>query len=613
LVALTTALVSGVGVSPASAGDKGAGTEGRRWVTGGSSSPDNISPAQYAFTTQPVQIPMRDGVSLTAVLVLPVGLPADAPKACILWNEGYVPPSPVGAVTLGLATQKFADFAQRGYATLHVQLRGLGVPADEGLYYKYAEDGYDAIEWAASQDWCDNVGMVGASLDGISAWLPASLRPPHLKAIAPEIACGDCYWYLWNRGGTRPGSGRMGRTPPATATDEYAAAAPHRTYDAWWEQRNTSAAEHRQMAASGLPAMQCGGWDDYITPGGMRAIEQINAAGGHGMNIIGPCAHGGDTPTLMPYDYQTFTVLWFDRWLKGMRNGFDRAPEALVYVQGADQYRYEPSWPPSDTHWSTLQLRAAKSGSAKSLNDGSLTPALPGRTERAVSYTHDPAGTLNNAGGGGTRPTSDQQTDEVNQLTWTAKPVTVPTEITGWPRLKFWASSTAPDTDFVAEITDVAPDGTSTTIGRGWLNAPQSLSRSKPQPLVRGKVYPFDMELWPMSYVVQKGHRIRVDLSGSDSPGTAVNPLKSTVTIYQDAAHPSAVRLPIIGTSWKALTPTGTATRATAPAPTAGDPSAGASGQLPATGLPATLPVLAAGLLALTLALRGRRRTRRTA
>jgi putative CocE/NonD family hydrolase len=220
---------------------------------------------------------------------------------------------------------------------------------------------------------------------------------------------------------------------------------------------------------------------------------------------------------------------------------------------------------------------------------------------------------LNNAGGGGTRPTGDQRPDEANQLTWTAKPVTVPTEITGWPRLKFWASSTAPDTDFVAEITDVAPDGTSTTIGRGWLNGPQSFSRTKPLPLVRGKVNAFDMELWPMSYVVQKGHRIRVDLSGSDSPGTAVNPLKSTVALYQDAAHPSALELPIIGTSWKALTPVGTATGAAAPPATSGDAGSSASSQLPATGLPAVLPVLAAGLLALTVALRGRRRTRRTA
>jgi predicted acyl esterase len=606
LVLVATLLFGGMAV-PAQAGDKGEGTQGRRWVTGAGTPPASISPAQYAFTVQPVQIPMRDGAQLSAVLYLPTGLPADGPKSCVLWQEGYVPPSPVGGVTAALATQSFEDFARRGYATLYVQLRGLDVPADQALYYRYAEDGYDTVEWAAAQDWCDNVGMIGASLDGISAWLPASLRPPHLKALAPQIACGDCYWYLWNRGGTRPGSGRMGRKPPATATDEYAAAAPHRTYDAWWEARNTTAAEHRNMAAAGIPVMQCGGWDDYITPGGMRAIEQMNAGGGTGMNIIGPCSHGGATPTLSPYDYQTFSVLWFDRWLKGIRNGFDRTPEALIYVEGADQYRYEPTWPPSDTHWTGLHLHSAKSGSAKSLNDGSLSAAKPGGSEAPVGYTHDPAGPLNDAGGGGTRPTADQRTDEANQLTWTTPAVTTPTEITGWPRLKLWASSTAPDTDFVAEIADVSPDGTSRTIGRGWLNGPQSFSRTRPQRLAANKVYGFDMELWPMSYVVQKGHRIRLALSGSDSPGTEVNPLRSRVTIYQDTAHQSALQLPIVGTSWKALS--AAQARVSAPVAAPSRAAGGSStGSLAATGAGTTLPMVAMVLVVLTGALRRRRR-----
>jgi hypothetical protein len=127
--------------------------------------------------------------------------------------------------------------------------------------------------------------------------------------------------------------------------------------------------------------------------------------------------------------------------------------------------------------------------------------------------------------------------------------------VTGWGRLKFFASSTAPDADFVVEIADVAPDGVSKTIARGWLNAPQYFSRSRPEPLVPGRIYEFDMEMWPSSYVYQKGHRIRVALSGSDSPGTGANPTASEVTVYQDAQHPSALRLPVIGTSWRSLEP----------------------------------------------------------
>jgi predicted acyl esterase len=516
--------------------------------------PDTISPAIHTFTTRTVQIPMRDGVQLTATLNEPVGLPAGGPRACVMWNEGYVPPSTVIPRVLPGATARLEDFATRGYASLYLNLRGPTQEPDpgEGLYPHYADDGYDAVEWAAAQPWCDTVGLIGASLDGISAWLAASARPPHLAAIAPEIACGDCYWYLWNRGGTIPGAGRAARVPPVTATNEYGAAVPHRTYDPWWEERNTNSFEHLLMAWDDIPVMQCGGWDDYITPGGMKAIEQINRAGGDGMNIIGPCSHG---EVLHPaqYDYQTYSVLWFDRWLKGIDNGYDRKPEALIWVEGANQYRYEEQWPPTDTHWSRLSLRSTPSGSAQSLNDGSLSTKSPGRDEPGVSYVHDPAGPFNNAGGGGIRPLVDQRGDERNSLTWTTAALSTPAEVTGWPRLQFWASSSAPDTDFVVEISEVAPDGTSKQISRGWLNAPQSLSRTSPRPLVPGQPYRFDMELWPLAHVVPAGSRIRVAVSGSDSPGTGVNPNPATVTILQDRNHRSDLLLPVIGTGWKSL------------------------------------------------------------
>ena len=105
------------------------------------------------------------------------------------------------------------------------------------------------------------------------------------------------------------------------------------------------------------------------------------------------------------------------------------------------------------------------------------------------------------------------------------------------------------DTDFVVEVTDVAPDGTSRQVGRGWLNAARAFSRSNPQPLVPGARYHFSVEVWPTSYVFPAGHRIRVDLSGSDCCvlGADPNPLPAGVTVYQDAAHPSHLEVPVIG------------------------------------------------------------------
>jgi hypothetical protein len=77
---------------------------------------------------------------------------------------------------------------------------------------------------------------------------------------------------------------------------------------------------------------------------------------------------------------------------------------------------------------------------------------------------------------------------------------------------------------------------------------------ANPQPLVPGQVYRFAVEIWPTAYVFPAGHRIRVALSGSDSLGTAPNPIAAQVTVYQDAAHPSHVEIPIIGAAaWHAF------------------------------------------------------------
>ena len=50
------------------------------------------------------------------------------------------------------------------------------------------EDGYDTIEWVASEPWCDgNVGMMGGSYVGLTQLHAAVADPPSLKAIAPWL------------------------------------------------------------------------------------------------------------------------------------------------------------------------------------------------------------------------------------------------------------------------------------------------------------------------------------------------------------------------------------------------------------------------------------------
>jgi len=50
----------------------------------------------------------------------------------------------------------------------------------------------------------------------------------------------------------------------------------------------------------------------------------------------------------------------------------------------------------------------------------------------------------------------------------------------------------------------------------------------------------------PTSYIVKAGHRIQLTLTGADPRQRARDPgLAKTISIYADAAHPSAIDLPI--------------------------------------------------------------------
>jgi uncharacterized protein len=74
----------------------------------------------------------------------------------------------------------------RGYVVVRVDQRGIGAsPGTINLFTrKPGEDFYDAIEWAAQEDWSTGrVGLLGISYYALTQWQVAALQPPHLAAI----------------------------------------------------------------------------------------------------------------------------------------------------------------------------------------------------------------------------------------------------------------------------------------------------------------------------------------------------------------------------------------------------------------------------------------------
>ncbi|MGH8679472.1 MAG: CocE/NonD family hydrolase, partial [Burkholderiales bacterium] len=156
----------------------------------------------------------------------------------------------------------------------------------------------------------------------------------------------------------------------------------------------------------------------------------------------------------------------------------------------------------------------------------------------------------------------DRAEQDKKLLVYNSAPLAEDWEITGHPAITLWLASSADDGQFFAYLEDVAPDGKVIYITEGllrglhravkpapyWSPEPtHSFLRADGQPLTPGEATEVSFALLPTSYLVRKGHSIRVALAGADAglfaplPGAA-----PTWQVYRDAARASRIELPVV-------------------------------------------------------------------
>jgi uncharacterized protein len=208
---------------------------------------------------------------------------------------------------------------------------------------------------------------------------------------------------------------------------------------------------------------------------------------------------------------------FFDRYLKGIANGWEQEPRVEVEVRSADDKVKRKiaasDWPLPQTHWTRLHLDAA----AKSLG-----PTAPGAAASA-SYPALSEG-----------------------VTFTTAPLERDTEIAGPVKLRLRVSSSTDDMDLFAtlrafdpqdkEVVFFSSTAPKAPMSQGWLRVSQRKldptrttewrpyhSHDEVQKLKPGEVYDIDVEIWPSSLALPKGYRIGLTLQGQDfdRPGEA--------------------------------------------------------------------------------------------
>jgi len=143
-------------------------------------------------------------------------------------------------------------------------------------------------------------------------------------------------------------------------------------------------------------------------------------------------------------------------------------------------------------------------------------------------------------------------------LVYTSEPQPTDLEVTGRLLVKLYAASSAKDTDFTGKLVDVHPNGYARILKDGVIRARYRNSFKKQELLTRGKIYEYTVDLWSVSHVFQKGHRIQVEISSSNFPKYDRNPNtghkfgedaeleKATQTIYHNNEFASHIILPTV-------------------------------------------------------------------
>lgn len=244
------------------------------------------------------------------------------------------------------------------------------------------------------------------------------------------------------------------------------------------------------------------------------------------------------------------------RWYEADRsNAIDSWPTVIYYLMGANEWRTASDWPVPQARIVPFYLRAG----------GSLSERPPRNAGKPEEYTYDPLDPTPTVGGsivsyvyppGSVDVSSVQQRRDV--LTYTSDTLKEDLDVVGPLRVILYASSSAEDTDFVARLSDVFPDGRAVQLQNGLLRARYRDLERGPQLLEAGRIYRLEIDMWATANRFKAGHRLRVDISSADFPrydrntnlgGASGAPIPARQTIYCDAEHPSHLLLPLLGSA----------------------------------------------------------------
>lgn len=532
----------------------------------------------------------RDGLRLRYSALLP----AERGRFPALVNySGYDPGALGGAAYCMYRTTMSADLDRSliaaGYAVVGVNARGTGCSEGqiEFLGRHYGEDGYDAIEFIAKQDWCDGaVGMANWSWAGMSQLATASERPPSLKAIAPGTTMGDPrldnfapggipapefatdWWaYLHDQwesvkiscehDGDAEGLAQLARNFETSELNHLPSLLlRHPLRDEFIESYNLAARTHQiEVPVFAVAAFQDdallareGYYQETIKPG---LLWQVHMNGPHDIYVA---------QKLRPQ-----LIAFFDRFVKGRANGFEKTPRVQVWIEctasgpEASQYgNLDSLLPGIEFTSSEYPLPIKETSFALHTGGRLLMSGVSGGQPDHFEYPR-PSAPVNHLSDGSAIWGELSADWRKGCVLYTSAPLDDDLVLYGPASANLFLSITRTDADIQVTLTEVRSDGQETFVQRGWLrlsNRMMDQARStptRPMPVDRPEAVKAmrpdvpelaRVELPPFAHAFRKGSSVRLWIEAPSQYGDyrlIHNPVETTVSVWHDEQHPSSL------------------------------------------------------------------------
>lgn len=355
----------------------------------------------------------------------------------------------------------------------------------------------------------------------------------------------------------------------------------HDTYDDYWQNRNI----RQYLKNISIPTLVVGGWFDAEDLfGALHTYEAIATHGGeNNFLVMGPWTHGawarpgwskfgtydfGDNTS--QYFQDSLQTRFFNYYLKG--EGDFGISKVTVFETGSNEWRHFNAWPPKNTTSKVFYLSASKSLSENISEVQSASDTYISDPQHPIPYTAKIMGRRNNEYMVEDQTFASQREDV---LSYISAPLKNDLTVAGPIDADLYVSMDGTDADFVIKVIEVIPLPSpdvhlkpgDTTSGSVQRLVRAEVMRGKfrdnyvtPAPFAPGKPTLVQIHLNDIMHTFKKGHQIMVQVQSSWFPLVDRNPQKfmripdaaegdfqkSTIKIYRDVNHPSAVTLPVL-------------------------------------------------------------------